>query len=140
MAARVRALGAAVREVEMLENLAQEAHTGRLRIPLDELMRAGVDVQGLAKTPWPAALGTLMNQRHEALRATIRDTIGTFGREEQPTLRGLLVWAGLAWRQSMRAQRAFPNAIQARRYDALADGWQAWRTARRAAAGKFRLT
>jgi phytoene/squalene synthetase len=139
IAARARGLGAAVRELELLENLAREAHVGRLRVPLDELERAEVDVHGLAKPPWPAALGTLLSQRHEALRAIIRDSIGALGREEQPGLRGLLVWAALSWRQSVRVQRALPNAVQPRRYDALADGWQAWRAARRATAGKLRL-
>jgi 15-cis-phytoene synthase len=137
--AQVRVLGAAVRELELLENLAREAHVGRLRVPLDELERAGVDLHGLAKPPWPAALGQLLGQRHQALRATIRDSISALGREEQSRLRGLLVWATLAWRQSLRAQRALPNAIQPRRYHALADGWQAWRAARRAAAGKLRF-
>jgi phytoene/squalene synthetase len=140
MAARARGLGAAVRELELLEHLAREAHVGRLRVPLDELERAGVDVHGLANPPWPAALGTLLSQRHEALRSAIRDSISALGREEQPRLRGLLVWAALAWQQSLRAQRALPNAIQSRRYHALADGWQAWRAARRAAAGKLRLS
>jgi phytoene/squalene synthetase len=139
MAARARGLGAAVRELELLENLAREAHAGRLRVPLDELERAGVDIHSLAKLPWPAALGTLLSRRHEALRAIIRDSIGALGREEQPRLRGLLVWAALASRQSMRVQRALPNADQPRRYDALADGWQAWQAARRATAGKLRL-
>ena len=138
-AARVRGLGAAVRELELLENLAREAHVGRLRVPLDELERAEVDTRSLAKLPWAAALGTLLSRRHEALRAIIRDSIGALGREEQPRLRGLLVWAALASRQSMRVQRALPNAVQPRRYDALADGWQAWRAARRATAGKLRL-
>jgi hypothetical protein len=134
------ALGAAARELEMLENLAREAHAGRLRVPLDELERAGVDVHDLPKLPWPRALGILLSQRHEALRAIIRDGIGAVGREEQPRLRGLLVWGALAWRQSVRAQRALPGTIQPRRYDALAAGWLAWRAARSATAGKLRLT
>ena len=139
-AARVRGLGAAVRELELLENLAREARAGRLRVPLDELERAGVVSHSVAKLPWPAALGTLLSQRHETLRATIRDSISALGREEQPRLRGLAVWVALAWRQSLRTQRALPNSIQPRRYHALADGWQAWRAARRAAAGKLRLS
>jgi phytoene synthase len=136
-AAPVHALGAAVRELELLENLAREAHAGRLRVPLDELERAAVNIHALAKLPWPAALTTLLIQRHEALRAIIHDSISNLGCDEQPTLRGLLVWATLASRQSLRVQRALPNAVQPRRYDALADGWHAWRAARRAAAGKL---
>jgi phytoene/squalene synthetase len=137
---RWRVLGAAVREIEMLANLAREAHVGRLRVPLDELERAGVEVKSLSKPPWPAPLVTLMRERHEALRATIGECLGALGREQQTEFRGLLVWAALAWKQSARAQRALPNIISPRRYHALADGWLAWRAARRAAAGKLRLS
>jgi 15-cis-phytoene synthase len=135
-----RVLGAAVREIEMLADLAREAHVGRLRVPLDELERAGVEVKSLAKPPWPAPLVTLMRERHEALRATIGECVGALGREQQAEFRGLPVWAALAWKQSARAHRALPNIISPRRYHALADGWVAWRAARRAAAGNLRLS
>jgi 15-cis-phytoene synthase len=138
--ARWRALGAAAREIELLADLAREAHTGRMRVPLDELDRAGVVVSSLAKPPWPAPLAALLRARHEALRATIGESVGALGREEQSNYRGLLVWAALACRQSARAQRALPGIISPRRYHALADGWQAWRAARRGAAGKLRLS
>jgi 15-cis-phytoene synthase len=137
---RWRVLGAAVREIELLADLAREAHVGRLRVPLDELERAGVEVKSLAKPPWPAPLVTLMRERHEALRATIGECLGALGREQQAEFRGLLVWAALAWKQSARAQRALPNIISPRRHHALADGWVAWRAARRAAAGNLRLS
>jgi phytoene/squalene synthetase len=136
---RLRALGAAVREVELLAGLAREAHAGRLRVPLDELERAGVDLGALANPPWPAALQTLLRERHETLRATIASSVSQFGRDEQAPIRGLLVWAALAWRLSWRAQRALPNLISPRRYHALSDGWHAWRAAHRATAGKLRL-
>ena len=135
-----RALGAAVREVELLADLAREARAGRLRVPLDELERAGVDVTALAKPPWPAPLEALLRERHEALRVTIANSVSCCGRGEQADFRGLLVWAALAWRLSWRAQRALPTTISPRRYDALVDGWQAWRAARRAVAGNYRLS
>ena len=135
-----RVLGAAVREIELLANLAREAHMGRVRVPLDELDRAGVPVNGLAKPPWPAALASLVRERHEALRATLGASLAGVGRDEQAGFRGLLVWAALAWQQSARAQRALPGIILPRRYHALADGWQAWRAARRSAAGKLQLS
>jgi 15-cis-phytoene synthase len=138
-ASRWRTLGAAVREIELLADLAREAHAGRVRVPLDELERASVEVSSLAKPPWPASLVTLLSERHEALRATIGECLGAISRQEQANFRGLLVWAALVWRQSARAQRALPNIISPRRYHAFADGWQAWRAARRAAAGKLRL-
>jgi hypothetical protein len=84
-------------------------------------------------------LVTLLRERHEALRATVRESIAALGREEQAGFRGLLVWAALSWQQSARAQRALPGIILPRRYHALADGWQAWRAARRSAAGKLKL-
>jgi phytoene synthase len=135
-----RVLGAAVREIELLANLAREAHEGRVRVPLDELDRAGVPVNGLAKPPWPAPLASLLRERHEALRATLGTSLAGLGRDEQAGFRGLLVWASLAWQQSARAQRALPGIILPRRYHALADGWQAWRAARRSAAGKLQLS
>lgn len=138
-ASRWRTLGTAVREIELLADLARETHAGRVRVPLDELEREAVEVSSLAKPPWPASLVTLLRERHEALRATIGECLGGLGRQEQVHFRGLLVWAALAWRQSARAQSALPNIISPRRYHAFADGWQAWRAARRAAAGKLRL-
>ena len=135
----LRVLGAAVREVELLARLAREAHVGRLRLPLDELERAGVDLSSLAKTPWPAALVNLLHERHESLRETISNGVSQFPGDEQASLRGLLVWAELAWRLSYRAQRVLPNIIRPRRYYALTDGWHAWRTAHRASAGRLRL-
>jgi phytoene/squalene synthetase len=137
---RWKNLGAAVREVELLTDLARDAHLGRVRIPLDELDRAGVDADSLVKLPWPAPLTALLRERHEALRVTISSDVAALAPDEQMASRGLLVWATLTWRQSVRAQRALPNVIPPRRYDALADGWQAWRAARRAAAGKLRLS
>ena len=134
-----KTLGAAVREIELLIDIAREAHAGRVRVPLDELDRAGVEPNALAKLPWPAPLATLLKERHQALRATLATRVAALAPQDQMAARGLLVWAALAWRLSMRAQRALPNVILPRRYDSLADGWQAWRAARRAAVGKFQL-
>jgi phytoene/squalene synthetase len=134
-----KSLGTAVREIELLAGAARDAHAGRVRLPLDELDRVGVDPNALAKLPWPAPLAALLKERHQALRAVIATNVAALPREDQMRLRGLLVWVTLTWRLSVRAERALPNVILPRRYDALAYGWQAWRAARRAATGKFRL-
>jgi phytoene synthase len=135
----MRALGAAVREIELLANLGQEAHAGRVRLPLDELERSGADVSLVAKPPWPTPVTALVRARHQALRAAIATGVADLGRQEQERWRGLLVWAALAQRLSLRAENALPNTVPPRRYHALTDGWQAWRAAHRASAGNLRL-
>ena len=134
-----RALGAAMREVELLTELAREAHYGRIRVPLDELERANVDTSALAKTPWPDAISELLRARHKSLRNNISRILIDVDREKQPSLRGLLVWAALTWRSSQRAERALPERLRPGRYDAISDAWFAWRIARRATIGRFRL-
>src|SRR5579863_3315848 len=54
------AVGASMRELEMLTDLARDARSGRLRLPLDELQRADLDPEGLAKPPWPEGLVRLV--------------------------------------------------------------------------------
>jgi phytoene/squalene synthetase len=133
------ALGAAMREVELLADFAREAHYGRIRVPLDELERANVNINALSKTPWPDAVAQLLRARHKSLRNDIARILANVDREQQPALRGLLVWAALAWRSSHRAGRALPNRLQPGRFDAISDAWFAWRIARRATIGRFRL-
>ena len=130
-------IGSALHEIEMLANLASEAHSGRLRMPLDELELAGVEPNSLATVPWSAQLAELLKQRHEALRGVLAAEVGALPRTQQDSVRGILVWIALAWRRSVRAQRALPNSLQPARFDALADGWVAWRAARGAMAGNF---
>jgi 15-cis-phytoene synthase len=134
-----RSLGAALREIEMLTDLAREAHSGRLRLPLDELEQAQVDPAALAKPPWPAPLVALLRGRHEALRASVAASVSALTPGHQPAVRGLLVWAAIGWHLSRRAQRALPNPIESGRLDAAVDGWRAWRAARAAVGGRFQL-
>jgi phytoene/squalene synthetase len=128
-------LGAAMREIEMLSHLAREAHFGRLRFPLDELESVKADPGVLAKPPWPTAVVELLRARHESLRHEIARAVGEVDGEQQPALRGLLVWAALAGRSSQRAERALPDPFRLGRFDAVADAWFAWRVARRATIG-----
>ena len=130
-------IGAALHELEMLTNLATEAHSGRLRVPLDELEQAGVDPNTLVTIPWHPDVAALLSRRHEALRAQIAAAVDTLLPVDQPDLRGLLGWAALAVRRSVRSQAALPNPLRPARFDALADSWLAWRTARRALNCKF---
>jgi phytoene synthase len=134
-----RTLGAAIRELELLSDVAREAHYGRLRVPLDELDGSKADPSALAKPPWPAALANLLRARHKSLRDEITRALRDVEPAQQPALRGLLVWAALAWRGSQRSERALPDQLRPGRFDATADAWFAWRIARRATFGRFRL-
>lgn len=121
--AAARALGAALREAELLGTLADDARAGRLRLPLDELAAAGLDGASLTRPPWPAPLAALLAARQAALHAELATAVEALPAGAQPPLRGLLVWAALAGREER----------------ALLNGWRAWRAARRAGAGGFKL-
>ena len=134
-----RALGAALREGELLAQLAHAVRAGRLRLPLDELAAAGVDAARLAQPPWSPALAALLRTRHAGLRAELAAAVARLPRAAQPDLRPLLVWAALTDTASRRAVRRLPGALAAGDDHGALDGWRAWRAARRAGAGRFGL-
>jgi phytoene/squalene synthetase len=134
-----RRLGAALREIELLASLEQDARGGRLRLPLDELDAARVPCEQLASPPWPAALTTLLRARHEALRSSLEAVVSGIEPAWQPALRGLLVWVSLAWRLSRLAQLALPGPLPVTRLDAVSASLTAWRAARAALSGHYRL-
>jgi len=135
-----RALGVALREAELLGRLVADARAGRLRLPLDELSRAGTDPGRLAQPPWPQAVATLVRERHAALRTELAAAVRALPRATQPALRALLVWAAIGAAGSRRAAARLPNAPPEGDDHGLLDGWRAWRAARRAAGGRFALS
>jgi phytoene/squalene synthetase len=132
-------LGAAICEIELLAGLALDAHQGRIRFALDELQSANVDTNSLAKLPWPETAAALIRGRLTFLRNEIERSVAGSSREQQQALRGLLVWAALSWRTAQRMERTLPNRPQPGRFDGVSDAWFAWRIARRAIVGRFRL-
>lgn len=132
-------LGTALREIELLGDLARDARAGRLRMPLDELEQAGIAPAALAAPPWPPSLAELLRARHRELRRQLSAAVAALSPQDQRSARGLLVWTALAWRASARAQRALPHAPAESIASAAAANWRAWRAARAAAAGRLRL-
>ncbi len=126
-----RALGTGLREIELLLTLAPDARAGRLRVPLDELERARLSPEAVARPPWPAALAELLQRRHRELRAALGAALESFPPEVRLALRGLIVWATLACAASARAEKRLPRASGPRDHHAPLDGWRAWRAARR---------
>lgn len=132
-------LGAAICEIELLAGLALDAHQGRIRFALDELESANVDIRSLAKLPWPETAAALIRGRLAFLRNEIERSVAGSSREQQQALRGPLVWGALSWRTAQSMERALPNRPHPRRFDGVSDAWFAWRIARRATVGRFRL-
>jgi 15-cis-phytoene synthase len=131
-----RALGAALRETELVCRLAPEAGMGRLRLPLDELEASASSPVQLARPPWAAPLAARIAQRHRELRLALAAGSGALAPADRPPLRALLVWTALAAAHSRRAERRLPGALPAGEDHAPLDAWRAWRAARRADAGR----
>jgi 15-cis-phytoene synthase len=129
---QVPALGASLREIELLLALATDARAGRLRVPLEELERAQVAAASLAQPPWPAPLAALLRGRHCELRGAVRAAVDAFTPQLRQALRGLIVWTTMACTASTRAQARLPRSSGPRDHHAALDGWRAWRAARAA--------
>jgi phytoene synthase len=138
-AATGRPLGAALRELQLLADLRDEARAGRLRVTLADLAAAQASPQELARPPWSAPLAARLRARHQELRAQLAAGVAGLPAHAQPALRGLMVWTQLAAAQSRRCERALPQALDTRDHHRPPDAWRAWRAARRAAAGRFVL-
>ena len=126
-----RKLGAALRELELLNDLRPAALAGRLRLPLDELQAAGIDPDALAAAPCPPALVTLLRERHGQAQTQLRTLLdGIADPAQRAALRGLIVWARLTLRHSQQIVAALPAPWRPTRASRLGDVWQAWRYAR----------
>ena len=132
-------LGGAVREIELLTELAPDAARGRIRLPLDELDAAGVPLASLARPPWSGALPRLLRERVRALRPQLARAVAQVPPALQPSARGALIWAALASQAARRLERALPHPTRPAGASALAASWRAWRAARAAMAGRLRL-
>jgi 15-cis-phytoene synthase len=137
--AEVRALGSALRELELLCALCKDARAGRVRLALAELDAAGVAPEQLAQLPWSSALGALVHAQHQRARAALALSANALPVRDQPSLRTLLVWAALAREHSLRAVAALPQSTLTGDHHAPLDGWRAWRAARQADSGRFVL-
>lgn len=92
-----------------------------------------------ARSTWAAPLAQLAARRHAAARAALTQTIGALAPPAQAALRAVLVWAALEREHSRRSVHALPRATLPGDHHAALDGWRAWRSARRADAGRLAL-
>jgi phytoene synthase len=132
-------LGGAVREIELLTELAPDAARGRVRLPLEELDARGVPLASLARPPWPEALSRLLRERVRALRPALARAVAQVPSALQPSTRAALIWAALASQAARRLERALPHPAHPSSAGAFAASWRGWRAARAAMAGRLRL-
>ena len=135
-AEQTRALGVSLRESELLLAVAADALHGRLRLPLDELERAGAAPESLAQPPWTPPLAALLRERYRAVGDALTNSVDSLAPGAREALPGILGWAALAARHCQRAASRLPLPPLRRDPQRLSDGWRAWRVARRAASGR----
>jgi phytoene/squalene synthetase len=122
--------GAALREIELLLQLAPDARRGRLRVPLDELDRMAIEPRTLAHPPWPAMLSEHLRRRFAILRATCEASFTELAPAARSHLTGLAAWCAVAASDARRATRALPAESPTRPLQRIADNVRAWRAAR----------
>lgn len=127
--------GAALRELELLENIAPDAAIGRLRLPLGELVQRGIEPDALVRPPWAPPLAALLGERFDLLHQALQERMQALGPPQRRSLRALVVWTSLAARRALQGRRALPAPRPARRRDRVAEALLAWRAARRALVG-----
>jgi hypothetical protein len=93
----------------------------------------GVAPEALAHTPWPPALCDRLRTRHRELRGALISSCDVLhAPSHRLALRGLLVWAAVMHRHSLRAELALPHSWRRSRWHGIGDSLGAWRAARRA--------
>jgi phytoene synthase len=135
----VRAFGRALRALELMCALPADARAGRVRLPLAELDAARIDPAQLRLPAWPVALVQRVSLEHARARAQLAARCNALPAAAQGPLRALMVWAALARESSQRCVAALPRGVPAGDHPAALDGWRAWRAARRADRGRFKL-
>jgi phytoene synthase len=126
-------LGIAIRESEMLRDLRQDAHEGRLYLPLDELERASLKIDDLRAREASPALKQTLIRFHEAIAADFESQSAEFTAASRAYLRPVVVLAALHRRLLDRiASRGYDVATARIELGPLEKAWVAWRAARKA--------
>lgn len=115
---------------------AGDARAGRLRLPADALAAAGIDGDGVAAEPCPAALAGVLDELAEAAHAEGRRADGLVEPGFAAALRPALVATALAL-STLEARRAlrYPATVRAGRLAPLGRLWRAWSCARQLRSG-----
>ncbi len=107
----------------------REAQRGRFSFPIDELLVAGVENADLCAAVAPPHLQTYLAQQRRRAASHFADAARALGRTERPPLRHLAVLAALGAKH-LNSRRHPVAGLR------LADLYNAWTAARRAAAAR----
>jgi len=124
-----RRLGSAVRQTEMLRDVAQDMRRGLLYVPLDALTEAGLDPRSVAQQPADPALLRVLAEWRTRLAAELAALRGLLDGQERVRQRHGLVLAAL--HQRLLSGIAQSGALDADRVEVppFARLWTAWRAA-----------
>jgi phytoene synthase len=126
-------IGAGIRQTEMLRDVRQDAHDGRLYVPLDELEKGKVGLDALRAREVSADVKAVLGRFCASIAADLEAAMTSFPPGIRSHLRPLLVMAALHRRLLMRiAGRNYEIASQRIELGPIEKSWVAWRAARRA--------
>jgi len=123
-----RALGSAVRQTELLRDLAPDLARGRLYVPLAALEAAGID-PALVPAAGPAALQGVVHEWRARLNRRFAELPSMLAAPERRTQRPGLVLAALHQQLLARAAAAESPAGASADFGPWRRLWTAWRTA-----------
>lgn len=124
-------LGAFVRRAETLRDIRQDAHRGRLYLPLTQLKEARIEYQALCSADWPTALRSLLRLHCTEQLDSYRELKRALLDRESHSLRPLLVLSELhAGILRKLARDPAQAAVKRVELNALEKPWIAWRSAR----------
>jgi phytoene synthase len=126
----VAALAAGEYLARAVTDYAREARAGRIPFAVDELLAAEIDNDDLVAAEPPPRLRTYLNRLREQAAGYYSNASAALAPEERPPLRHLLVLAALGAKHLSDRNRRSGADFR------LADLYNAWNTARRAAAAR----
>lgn len=129
-------LGEALKLTQILRDAREDAHFGRVYLPLDELERRGLTVASFKAQP-TAEGSSLLGEIHDRAMAAFRDAISSLdARDHAAQTPGLILAALHEKLLEKMKQRNFDDGQRKMGLSPPRKLWIAWRTARRAALGK----
>lgn len=124
-------LGVGIREAEMLRDVRQDAHEGRLYLPLDELERHSLKLEDVRAAKAGAALRSVLKRFRESIDADLESSTRELTAVARERIRPLSVLGALHKRLLERiASHDYDVATQRIELGPIEKPWVAWRAAR----------